>query len=75
MIGKTVFLIKIDGWKDFMLRNETFPGFELPYNLFEYFQSKGIDSNNTLQKRHNSIGSIKEQQKKKGTSMWNAWVL
>ena len=58
--------------------------------LFEYFQNKGIDSNNTLQKRQNTNGSIKEQlflsreskklyfshrEKKEGTSIWNAWVL
>ena len=34
-----------------MLRNEKYPGFEHPYNLLEYFQTKDIDSNNTLQKR------------------------
>ena len=58
--------------------------------LFEYFQSKSIDSNNTLWKRQNTNASIKEQaflsrgskklysfhrEKKKGTSMWNDWVL
>ena len=31
-----------------MLQNEKFPGFEHSYNLLEYFQTKGIDSNNTL---------------------------
>ena len=45
---KHSFLIKIDGWKDFMFRNDKIPGFEHPYNLFEYFQNKAIDSNNTL---------------------------
>ena len=45
---ETVFLIKIDGIKDFMFWNEKFLGFEHSYKLFEYFQNKGIDSNNTL---------------------------
>ena len=40
--------MKIDGWKYFMLRNEKYPGFEHLYNLSEYFQNKGNDSNNTL---------------------------
>ena len=31
-----------------MLRNEKFPAFEHTYNLFEYFQTKVTDSNNTL---------------------------
>ena len=31
-----------------MLQNEKFPGFKDPYNLIEYFQTKGIDSNSTL---------------------------
>ena len=44
-----------------MFRNEKLPGFEHSYKLFEYFQNKGIDSNNTLQKRQNTNGSIKEQ--------------
>ena len=67
-----------------MLRNEKFPGFEHPYYIFEYFETKGTDSNNTLQKRQNTNGSIKEQpflnrgskklysshrEMKKGTSM------
>ena len=56
--GNTVVLIKIDGWKDFMFRNEKFPGFRHPCNLFEYFQNKGIDSNYTLKKRQNINGSI-----------------
>ena len=30
-----VLLIKIDGWKDFMFRNENFLRFEHSYNLFE----------------------------------------
>ena len=58
---ETVFLIKIDAWKYFMFRNEKFPGFELFYKLFEYFKNKGIDSNNTLWKRQNTNGFIKEQ--------------
>ena len=28
-----------------MFRNEKFLGFEHPYNLSEYFQNKGIESN------------------------------
>ena len=44
-----------------MFRNEKFPGFELFYKLFEYFKNKGIDSNNTLWKRQNTNGFIKEQ--------------
>ena len=48
MVGNTVFSIKIDGWEDFMFRDEKFAGFEHPYNLFEHFQNKGIDSNNNL---------------------------
>ena len=44
-----------------MFRNEKFPGFEHSYKLFEYFQNKVIDSNNTLQKRQNTNESIKEQ--------------
>ena len=43
---ETVFLIKIDGWKDFIFRNEKFPGFEHSYKVFEHFQNKGSDSNN-----------------------------
>ena len=50
--GNTIFLIKIDGSKDFMFWNQKFSGFDHPYIwIFEYFQNKGIDSNNTLQKR------------------------
>ena len=37
-----------------MFRNDRFPGFGHPYNLFKYFQNKGIDSNNTSQKRQNT---------------------
>ena len=44
-----------------MFRNEKFLGFEHPCNLFQYFQNKGIDSNNNLQKRQNTNGSIKEK--------------
>ena len=44
-----------------MFRNDKFPGFKHPYNLFEYFQNKGINSNNTLQKHQNTNGSIKEE--------------
>ena len=84
VVGNTVFLIKIDGQKDFTFQNEKFPVFEHPYNLFEYLQNKGIDLNNTLQKRQNTNGFIKKQlflstgskklysshrEKKKGTSM------
>ena len=61
VVWNTVFLIKIYDWKDFMFQNEKFLGFEHPYNLFEYFQNKGIDSNSNLQKRQNTNGSIKEQ--------------
>ena len=46
--GNTVVLIKIDGWKDFMFRNEKFPDFEHSYKLFKYFHNESIDSNNTL---------------------------
>ena len=35
MVGNAVFRIKIDDWKDFMFRNDKFPGFGHPYNLFE----------------------------------------
>ena len=86
VFGNTVFLIKIiDGRKDFLFRNEhhvsKLPGIEHLFNLFEYFQNKSVDSNNT---RQNTNGSIKEQpflrrgskklysshqEKKKGTSM------
>ena len=31
-----------------MFWNEKVPGFEHFYKLFEYFQNKGTDSNNTL---------------------------
>ena len=31
-----------------MFQNEKFLYFEHPSNLFEYFQNKGIDSNNNL---------------------------
>ena len=55
------FLIKTDGWKDFMFRNEKFLSFEHPCNLFQYVENKGIDSNNNLWKRRNTNGSIKEQ--------------
>ena len=41
-----------------MFRNEKFPGFEHPYDLFEYFQNNVIDSNNNLQKRQNTNSSI-----------------
>ena len=34
-----------------MFRNDKFPGFENPYNLFEFFKNKDIDSNESLQKR------------------------
>ena len=44
-----------------MFRNEKSPGFEHIYKLFEYFQNKGIHSNNFLQKPQNTNGSIKEQ--------------
>ena len=37
-----------------MFRNDKFPGFGHPYNLFKYFQNKGIDSNNTSQERQNT---------------------
>ena len=45
---ETAFLIKIYGRKDFMFENEKLPGFEHSYKLFEYFENKGIDSNNAL---------------------------
>ena len=45
---ETDFLIKIYGRKDFMFENEKLPGFEHSYKLFEYFENKGIDSNNAL---------------------------
>ena len=48
MVVDAVFLIKIDGWKDFMFQNDKFPDFEHPHNLFEYFQNQAIDSYNTL---------------------------
>ena len=48
------------GWKDFMFSNDKFLEFEHPYNLFEYFQNKNIDSNKTLQKRWCTNWSIKE---------------
>ena len=35
MVGNAVFRIKIGDWKDFMFRNDKFPGFGHPYNLFE----------------------------------------
>ena len=35
MIGNSVFRIKIGDLKDFMFRNDKFPGFGYPYNLFE----------------------------------------
>ena len=44
-----------------MFWNEKCLGFEHSYKLFKYFQNKDIDSNNTLQKRQNTNGSIKEQ--------------
>ena len=44
MVGDAVFLIKIDGRKDFVFRNDKFPGFEHPHNLFDYFQNKAADS-------------------------------
>ena len=31
-----------------MFRNEKCPGFEHSYKLFEYFQNKSTDSDNTL---------------------------
>ena len=51
---------KLGGWKDFMFRNNKFPDFVHPHNLFEYFQNKAIDSNNTFWKRQNTKGSIKK---------------
>ena len=42
-----------------------FPGFAHPHNLFEYFQNKAIDSNNTFWKRQNTKGSIKKHCVKK----------
>ena len=60
MVGN-IFLIKIDGWKDFKFRNDKFPGFEHPYKFFEYFQNNGIDLKTTLLKRQNLNESIKEQ--------------
>ena len=47
VVENAVFWMKIEGWKDLMFRNQKFPCFEHPYNLFKYFQDKGIDSNNT----------------------------
>ena len=35
VVGNAVFQIKISDWKDFMFRNDKFPGFGHPYNLFE----------------------------------------
>ena len=35
VVGNAVFQIKIGDWKDFMSRNDKFPGFRHPYNLFE----------------------------------------
>ena len=35
MVGNVVFRIKIGDWKDFMFRNDKFPGFGYPYTLFE----------------------------------------
>ena len=55
-----VLLIIRRGWKDFMFSNDKFLEFEHPYNLFEYFQNKNIDSNKTLQKRWCTNWSIKE---------------
>ena len=48
VVENAVFWIKIDSWKDFIIRNDKFPGIGYPYNLFWYFQNKVIDSNNTL---------------------------
>ena len=45
---ESVFLFRIYGRKDFMFENEKFPGLEHSYKLFEYFENKGIDSNNAL---------------------------
>ena len=45
-----------------MFRNNKFQCFKHLYNLFEYFQNKGIDSNSILLKRQNRNGSIKDQQ-------------
>ena len=56
---------KLGGWKDFMFRNNKFPDFVHPHNLFEYFQNKAIDSNNTFWKRQNTKGSIKKHCVKK----------
>ena len=69
MVGDAVFLIKIDGRKDFVFQNDKFPGFEHPHNLFDYFQNKAIDSFSYW------IFSFLHQEKKKSTIMWNAWVL
>ena len=66
--GDAVFLIKIDGRKDFVFRNDKFPGFEHPHNLFDYFQNKAADSFSYW-----IFSSL--QQEKKSTIMWNAWVL
>ena len=35
MVGNAVFLMKIDDLKDFMFRNDKFPGSGYPYNLFK----------------------------------------
>ena len=35
VVGNAVSRIKIGDWKDFMFRNDKFPGFGHPYNLFE----------------------------------------
>ena len=45
-----------------MFRNNKFQCFKHLYNLFEYFQNKGIDSNSILLKCQNRNGSIKDQQ-------------
>ena len=44
-----------------MFRNNKFQCFKHPYNLSEYFQNKGSDSNSILLKRRNRNESIKDQ--------------
>ena len=89
-VGDAVFLIKMDDWKDFMFQNDKFAGSDHPHYLLEYFENQAVDPYNTLQKRQNANGSIKQQpflswgsnklyslhrEKKKSTSMWNALFL
>ena len=67
VVRNAVFLIITGGGKDFRFPNEKFPDFVHPYNLSK--------NNSFLTAEAINLFYCSHREKKKGTRMWNAWVL